>query len=226
MARVRFNQKSHRVLDFLGGLGNRQVRRALVAQGFTREDLEEGWSRLRAISELPEAPDPVDPAEQLLAMLQAWVSRWHPVCEIVLRLNFPGVYEVVFHRLRRPDGVEVVASMTVLIERLEKIPRPEEEGGLGEEGRAARALLAKRKLTDDVLAQGRRLLERVGREPEQLTETELQAIDRAAREAAEERLWTWYLEWSALARLVIRDKTLLRALGFRPRRGSDADEET
>ena len=37
---------------------------------------------------------------------------------------------------------------------------------------------------------------------------------RVVREAAEQELWTWYLEWSAIARVAISDRRLLRSLGF------------
>ena len=33
-------------------------------------------------------------------------------------------------------------------------------------------------------------------------------------EDAEKRLWSWYLEWSVIARAAIRDRRLLRSLGF------------
>jgi hypothetical protein len=39
-------------------------------------------------------------------------------------------------------------------------------------------------------------------------------------------LWGWYLEWSAIARVAVRDRRLLRALGFlnTTRLGADVDE--
>jgi len=36
-------------------------------------------------------------------------------------------------------------------------------------------------------------------------------------------MWTWYLEWSAIARGVIRDRRQLRALGFA--RGASTNSE-
>lgn len=40
------------------------------------------------------------------------------------------------------------------------------------------------------------------------------ATDPEAAKTAEERLWNWYLEWSAIARVAIRDRRILRSLGF------------
>ncbi|MCZ7678604.1 MAG: hypothetical protein M5U28_07470 [Sandaracinaceae bacterium] len=40
------------------------------------------------------------------------------------------------------------------------------------------------------------------------------AFDPQAAKAAEEDLWSWYLEWSGIARVAIRDRRMLRALGL------------
>jgi hypothetical protein len=50
MAKVRIGPKAHRVLDFLVGLGDRDAWQALEAQGFTEEELDEGWERLMALA--------------------------------------------------------------------------------------------------------------------------------------------------------------------------------
>src|SRR5690606_16605115 len=112
------------------------ARRALEGQGFTDADLEDGWRRLKALSHVRPL-EPSEPAADLVSQLAAWESRWFPVCEVVLRVNFPAVHAAVFHKLRRTEGPEVVMAITVLLDRLAAIPRPEEEGGLGEEGRRA-----------------------------------------------------------------------------------------
>jgi hypothetical protein len=224
MAKLRVGQKAHRVLDFLVGVGHRDARRALEGLGFKDSDLEEGWKRLRALSYVS-ALGPSETAADPLSELAAWESRWFAVGEVVLRLNFPAVHAVVFHKLRRTVGPEVVMAVTTLLDRLEAITRPEEEAGLGEEGRRARELLASRSLTDEVLAQGRRLLARIGEEPDAPSRAELDAQDRDARAAAERHLWSWYLEWSTLARLAISDRRLLRSLGFRRSARADGGEE-
>ncbi len=223
MAKLRVGQKAHRVLDFLVGVGHRDARRALEGLGFTDADLEEGWKRLRALSYVS-ALGPSETAQDPLIALSAWESRWFVVCEVVLRLNFPAVHALVFHKLRRTEGAEVVMSIATLLDRLELIARPEEDGGMGEEGRRARALLDKRNLNDEVLAQGRRLLARIGEEPAAPFQDEVDAQDRAARAAAEQHLWSWYLEWSTLARLAISDRRLLRSLGFRRSARADGEE--
>src|SRR5690606_24103354 len=48
------------------------------------------------------------------------------------------------------------------------------------------------------------------------------------RQAAEDAMWGWYLEWSQIARVAIRDGRLLRQLGFssRPSSTRATDEAT
>lgn len=47
----------------------------------------------------------------------------------------------------------------------------------------------------------------------------------AALEAAEAAMWGWYLEWSKIARIAIKQRPLLRQLGFLSvRRGSEEEE--
>jgi hypothetical protein len=47
------------------------------------------------------------------------------------------------------------------------------------------------------------------------------------QQEAEDALWSWYLEWSEIARVAIHDRRALRSLGFlKPERRSDEDEET
>lgn len=213
MAKRRVGQKAQRVLEFLVGLGHRRAREALDGCGFTEEDLDDGWERLRALSKVT----PRETATSNLNIvdeLDAWENRWYPTIDLVLRTNFPDVHAIVFRNLKQTEGVELIAYITALLDRLELLARPESEGGLGEQGSAARALLAKRKVTDEVIAEGRALLARVGAEPEDITLDELEVLDRQARGAAEQHMWSWYLEWSGLARINIADRRVLRLLGF------------
>lgn len=44
------------------------------------------------------------------------------------------------------------------------------------------------------------------------------------REAAEKSMWSWYLEWSTIARVAIKERYILRALGFRRKQTADEAE--
>lgn len=50
--------------------------------------------------------------------LDAWENRWFPITDIVLRTNHPDVHAIIFRNLRQAEGVEVVATVTTLLDRL------------------------------------------------------------------------------------------------------------
>jgi len=212
MAKLTLGQKAERVLQFLVGLGNRRVRRALTVYAFTDADLDDGWKRLMALSRVSaDGEEEVDPA--LLERLDAWENRWFGVAEVLLRIHFPDVHTYVFRNVRQGEGIEVVVSVSTLLRRLELVALPEEEGGMGELGSEACARLATRGLDDAVLDEARELLRQLA-SPQQAPPVDYDTLDREARAAAERHMWEWYLEWSTLARLAIRDRRLLRSLGF------------
>ena len=98
------------------------------------------------------------------------------------------------------------------------------EGPYGEAGPAARALLSERGLSEGVIGKAQEVLIR------------LKGFDRATnaddfvtpeeRQATEDAMWAWYLEWSGIARRVVKDGNLLRRMGFKKHRGGSgiADE--
>lgn len=209
---ARIAEKAQRVFELLVGLGDPRAQRALAGHGFTEAELDEGWARLIALSKVPSLPGE-SPVAARLAELDAWENRWYPIIEVVLRTSHPRVHELVFRNLRQTEGVEVFVLVGTLLDRLEAIARPEEEGGLGEPGERARAHLERRGLNADVLDHARALLARVHQGPAD----DEPIVDPEARAAAEEHLWSWYLEWSGIARAVIKDAQILAALGFRRR---------
>lgn len=211
MAKLRVPQKAQRVLELLIGLGHPRVREALASHGFTDADLDEGWRRLRGLSDVTSLLAPELPSARLLAELDAWENHWFPLVEVVLRTRHPRARDVVFHNLRQTTGAQVVVSVSTLLDRLDALPRPELDGGLGEEGNRARAILRARGLTDQVVADARDLLAQVGAPPERDTSV----AAPGTRDAAEQHLWRWYIEWSSIARIAIQDRRPLSSLGLR-----------
>ena len=210
MANLQVGDKARRATGFMVGTANRQVRRAMAAHGFSNEVVAEGMRRLTVFLAARLGTQPALDL-RVLGDLDAWENRWYPLIELVLRFNFPDVHELVFRNLRQTEGVEVVASVATLTDRLTLIAKPIDEGGLGERGQAACSLLVERGATERVLTDARDLLAQVGsvKEPDLLESEDPEAVA-----AAEEDLWRWYLEWSGIARIAIRDRRLLRVLGF------------
>lgn len=193
------------------GIRNRRVRRALAAHGFREEDFE-GFARLKDIAKSRLNLKPLELDPRLVRELDERKNRWFPIVDATQRHNFPDIHARVFLKLRQTEGVEVVLSVSTLLDRLDEVVAPVREGGMSD-GRAAVTLLEGRGLTEEVVAAARALLGEIGSlEPDDDTaDAELEAQER---EAAERRLWSWYLEWSPIARAAIRDRRLLRMLGF------------
>ncbi|MEO0326233.1 MAG: hypothetical protein AAF447_25015 [Myxococcota bacterium] len=211
MARLTVGDKADRVLKFLLSMNNAHVSRALVQHGFTERDADEGWNRLRALSDgrldraLPRVASPEE-----LGRLDQWENRWFPIARATLQYAYPELEAFVFQNLRQTSGSQVVFSVQKFIERVRAL---ETDPEVGDDGAAARALLVERGLDDEELAFADALVTklRIVAEPADTAP----AVDRERLEAAEEAVWRWYLQWSAIARAVISDKRLLRLMGFR-----------
>jgi len=199
-------------MTFMLGARNWKVLRALSPYGFDDDEIVEGWARFQRFTSLKLDHQPVLVDPTLLAALDRWENHWYPIIEVVLRTRFPRVHEFVFRNLKQSEGPEVIVTVSTVLNRLDQVERPEPEGGFGEEGQAARAMLVKRGLTETVIAEPLAILAQLGKPAEQPLVDEPESSAEA--KAAEDHLWAWYLEWSTIARSAIHDRRLLRLLGF------------
>lgn len=227
MARYSSTDKCIRTLLFLLGLRNRRIREALAQHGFDAKELAHGWHLLSQMSAGEPDYGAAPSSSRILRELDAWENRWFPIIDVVLRTNFPDVRRVLFRNLSRTDGAAVAISVHTMLQRLETMGRPVADGGLGEEGRRARARLTSRGLRPNVIAQAEQLLAELRTVEAMAEEDEEDPVDR---EKAEEEMWSSYLEWSGIARSAIKDGRLLRTLGFRrggrrKRREREEDDE-
>jgi hypothetical protein len=190
----------------------------MIPYGFTPEIAEEGWRLLMATSDsrlsMPRyaATDP-----SLFQRLDVWENHWFPLARVVVERHHPEVAEQLFLNLTQTQGVEVAVSVGTFVRRVREMQR----GGTESE-QAAVALLGQRGLNDAALTEAEGLLAQVqtAAQPEVVTD------EPADREAAEEAMWGWYLEWSMVARTAIRNGNLLRGLGFRHRRSDGAESDS
>ncbi len=223
MAKLTIGQKAERVLKLLYGLRNRRIAGALGAYGFSEADLDEGWNRLRALTtgRLRHQTRTVDP--KLYELLDEWENRWFPIASASLRFRFPEAHDWLFLNLTQTAGLQVVVSVGTFVERIEKlssaqVPRAAE----------SRAFLSARGLTEVVLGEAKRLLSQIQGVAAPAPPPEAPSLEE--QKAAEDALWQWYLEWSQIARTVIHDGRLLRALGFGrtspTKTGEGASDET
>ena len=217
-------QKAARVLQFLLGLRNLHVALALRAYGFDEAELTRGWDLLRGLTQGRLDVVPVEGDPMIVQNLDAWENKWYPITDAVLASNFPAVHEVVFRNLAQTSGPAVIVTVGILLDRLELVSKSKDQGGMGREGKDARDLLTKRGLTAQVVDEARTILAQANtlETSEEETAEETTAVDQAA----EDRLWSWYLEWSRIARTVIKDRRQLRVLGFLRRNEAGEDVET
>jgi hypothetical protein len=203
------------------GLRAPRVGAAMAAYGFTNEDLDEGWKLLRAVSgvKLDAAGKPA--SADTIANLDAWENKWFPIAAATLERRFPAVHAQVFKNLSQTKGIAVVVSVRTFIDRFEQMAAG--AGSFGTEGVAAAKVLESRGLTQAVIAEARAQLESVGKITIE-AETATFEHDEAELAKAEDALWSWYLEWSQIARIAVKQRSLLRSMGFGPTRKSGAGE--
>ena len=206
-------EKATRVMRFLVGLRNPAVATALAAYGFTEADLAEGWALVHGLGKGKLAILPAQPRDlEVLVKLDAWENHWFPVSSASLERRFPAVFAGLFLNLQQAEGPEVAVTVRTFVDRYDELTAPDSK--YGPDGAKAKDLLAARGVTPAVVDEARNLLS-------QLTKVAPSPITKAAiveqeseLERAEDALWAWYLEWSKVARVAIKQRQLLRQLGF------------
>ncbi|UQA62865.1 hypothetical protein [Polyangium aurulentum] len=227
MAKLTIGQKAERVLKLLIALRNARIAAALAQHGFTDADLEEGWALLRNVTRtrLDIEPDssPVD--GDALAALDDWENKWFVISGATLQRRHPEIHAWIFRNLSQTEGMAVIVSVGTFIERWEQIDKPEKDGGFGQAGQDAKKILGQRGLTNEVIGEAKTLLEKLGKVGGPLPDLDKIAEEDAGFLKAEKALWSWYLEWSAIARRAVTQRSLLRQLGFLRTSASGKEEE-
>lgn len=206
----RLGDRTTRVIRFLFGLNDSRILAELAGYGFTEEDRAEGWSLLYAIGQ---GGPPVVPNESpnvsVLVQIDGWENRWFPIVDAALRRRFPRLHQHFFRKLSQVEGQQVIISVGTFVARFEALSDP--SGPYGAEGPKAAELLARRGLSS-AIGEAKALLDSLKR-----VDTNASSnwdVQQRRLFAAETLLWEWYLEWSRVARVAIKQRALLRQLGF------------
>ncbi len=192
--------------------------------GFSDDVLREGWARLEATAELAMMEEPsAGPNPKIVEQLDQFENVWFGVTKATLKSNFPAVHDALFAKLSQASGRDVAMTVGTFLKRVREMEAG--EGAYSEEGQAARALLAERGLTEDVVVEAEKLIAGV-KTTVKVDESEWTTKER--EEKAFAHLWDWYLEWSAIARIAVKDRRRLRSMGFlnSPSSAKDTEEET
>jgi hypothetical protein len=215
--------KTFRVVRFLIGLRNPRIATALAGYGFKNEDMQEGWTLINALGKGKLAVLPPGPRDmETLLKLDAWENQWFPIAQAALERRFPAVAARFFLNLVQTEGPEVAISVRTFVDRYDELVAGNEK--FGAEAKKAQELLATRGVTPAVVEEAKALLTKLTQvaEPAEPVSVEEQ---EAELEAAEAAMWAWYLEWSKIARIAVKQRVLLRQLGFLTTRRGGEDEE-
>ncbi|WP_437677264.1 hypothetical protein [Sorangium sp. So ce131] len=216
MAKLTIGQKAERVLLLLMGLRKNKVAAALVAHGFSDDDLAEGWRLLQRVTRtrLGFVATAAATDTGLVNEIDAWENKWFPIAAATLKRHAPAAHAWMFRNLSQTEGAAVLVSVSTFVERWESLAKSKEKGGPEAEGDEARKILAKRGLTKAVIEEAKQLLARAGK-LETVAEVAPAAAGDEDFDRAEQQLWDWYLEWSTIVQSAIKDRRILRELGFR-----------
>lgn len=212
------------------------IGRPLAQIGLNDAEMAEGRRLLMAaLGDLPaqrlQGTDAISAAAARVALNELDQSDEALVTRVraALTHHHPALATLVLQDLKAGTGIAAVKAVTTLVARIRALPDE------GEEGRAARALLARRGFTDAELdrldglvktALGDASLDAAQLEAA-ATEAELaeQAQAEAARQAVLVDLDAWWRDWSQSARAVIRRRDHLIRLGLLKRRRKRPDDD-
>lgn len=217
--------ETYRTIRFLLGLRNPRIATALTGYGFKQEDMEEGWSLINALGKGKLAVLPNGPRDmETLLKLDAWENQWFPIAQAALDRRFPALSARFFLNLTQTEGPEVAITVRNFVDRYDDLAAGNDK--YGPEAKRAQDLLTQRGVTPAIIKEAKDMLTKLTHvaEPAEPVSVEEQ---EAALEAAELAMWAWYIEWSKVARIAIKQRPLLRQLGFLSvKRVGEEEEET
>lgn len=215
MSKASRTEKQSKMLALLSASQKKKIAKSLAAHGFTAEELARGWALFKnSVGTSFATPAPETPETNELRPLDVWENKWFPIVSATLEANFPDVHARVFLNLTQTEGAWLIPSVEILLERLVALEAEE----ASPEDKAARELLVQRGLTSEVIAEGIALVNSLktldSADETDEDEDDAKAKTKAAKQAADDAMWNYYKEWSAIIRVAITSKKLLRSLGF------------
>jgi hypothetical protein len=214
--------KAARVLRLLLGLRNSRIATSLAMHGFTENDMMEGWELLQALGKMRFDTVLLPTDVQTIQALDTWENVWFPIASAALARRYPASHAHLFLNLSQTEGPEVAVSIRTLLDRLDVMSKG--EAPYGAEGTKAAELLAARGMTGAVIAEARNMLATLAKVAPPLVPLSVEE-QREQQAEAERAVWEWYLEWSQVARVAIRQRSLLRQLGFLGDRPAEEEDE-
>lgn len=226
-----------RTTKFLIGVAGSQSARSLLAKrGWGDKPAQEGRDLLMAV--LAPAPSPESIARvkagnlsdervsSAVRELDGLDEGHFGVAKTALLHNFIQQHDFVFHELGPSTGPAAVTGWRTFLTRVQALRSGDDRKDTRKQDHAALALLAERGLDETELTRIEKLVriaEGIGAEI-----TLVDNEDEKVRIAALKKLWSWYSQWAAVARVEIKGKALRIRLGLAKRasgRGGAEEDE-
>ena len=206
-----------RVLKFLRGAGTSRVLAALLAtRGYTAARHREGWKLLHAVSGFDDsAPALVEDTavREAIVEIDAWDEPNFRVAHAALALRYPEQDQALFAGGLAPaTGVAAVVTVKTFLDRVDAL---EKEGSKA--SREAASLLAERGITKEERKRMRALLA-TAESAANIVGAPMEAADPAARKGELVALYAWWVDWSEVARAVVKRRDHLIRLGLANRK--------
>ena len=214
MPRNTRNTKVFRTVGFILGLRHPDAILPLKAYGMSSKVLAEGQELLCRATWVP-LDRYQEPTPSLLERLEAYQNHWFAILRVVLQRHFPDIEEWTFRKIASTRGLDLILTVDTVVGRLRELGQG--TSPFKETGQRAMQRLAQRGFGEAELAQGEAIVHQVA----QPCDPEPDPMDDDEAERAVEAMWSWYLEWSVIARKAISNRAVLRRLGFL-RSGSSA----
>ena len=213
---------------------NPVVRGELFARGLTDAELERGWSLYaallgfrngRAAHSVSATFSTATEAAQAQNAIEAWDAPAFSAAKAVLGYRYPNVSKFLFYDLETATGLASIAGVEQFLERVTMLRQGRALGFSAEDGRGAVELLGARKILDDAQESELRRLIAVAKHGARPSEQ--RAREGAARHRAQQALefLSWLHEWREVARVAIKRRDYLVALGLEQRDECTASAE-
>jgi hypothetical protein len=213
MARISNDDKYMRTLKFLMSIHNPRIVTLMRLRGLNEQSLEEGWELFKTatgqfttIDNMRNMPDKVN-IQELIGEIDNWENTWYDVANAALTRSFPKIQNELFLNLSKESGISVIANVRTIVTRLDSIFHNTEENYVN-----ATSLLKQRGLNDTVLEKARTLLSKA--EGASFEELPRANVTKETLDEARDKMWSWYIDWSATARTIIKSKKMRISMGI------------
>jgi len=213
-------------LKFMGAMStNAYIRAVLDRRGYSDAHHERGWTLVLRASGYRGPPATTarsaPEAAAAIVTLDAWDEPNFRVAGAALATEFPDQYTFLFQDLEPQTGPGAVVSITTFLDRLDTLQNGKDRKATRKADEAALAKLSDRGITAEERTRLRGLLTvALGSPNADSAPPSIKADPKAEAEqrAAKIELWTFYAEWSEIARADIKRRDYLIQLGMAKRK--------